>query len=112
MFRFLFKIFLVLVLSINILYAEIVKKITVSGNKRISNETIILFSKVNVSENIDDNDLDSILKNLFETNFFKDIFVSLDKGILKIKVLENPIIQTISFEGVKKEPFVYCANCQ
>ena len=106
MFRFLFKIFLVLVLSINILYAEIVKKITVSGNKRISNETIILFSEVSVSENIDDNDLDSILKNLFETNFFKDIFVSLDNGILKIKVLENPIIQTISFEGVKKKSLI------
>ena len=35
-------------------FSEIVKKIEVKGNERISNETIIMFANVKIDQNIDE----------------------------------------------------------
>ena len=43
---------------------------------------------------------------MYETNFFKDISLSLEKNILIINVVESPLIQTVSIEGIKKQSFV------
>ena len=54
-------------------FADIVKEIKVNGNERISTQTIILFSKAQINNDIDNEDLNFFLKNLYQTNFFKDI---------------------------------------
>ena len=86
-------------------YAEIIKSFVINGNDRISDETIILFSVTNVNDNIDSNNLNNIIKKLYETNFFKDISLSFE-NILTINVVESPLIQTVSIEGIKKQSFV------
>ena len=87
-------------------YAEIIKSFIINGNDRISDETIILFSGTKVNENIDTNNLNNIIKKLYETNFFKDISLSFEKNVLTINVVESPLIQTVSIEGIKKQSFV------
>ncbi len=87
-------------------YAEIIKSFVINGNDRISDETIILFSGTKVNDNIDSNNLNNIIKKLYETNFFKDISLSFEKNILTINVVESPLIQTVSIEGIKKQSFV------
>ena len=59
--------------------AEIVKSINVSGNDRITNETIIIFSKINVGDDLIINDLNEII-----TIFIKLIFLKMFQLILKI----------------------------
>ena len=81
--------------------AEILKKIIIEGNDRISDKTIILFSSVKMNQNIDDNDLNKIIEDLYKTNYFKNIATSFSDNTLKITVEENPIIGEIIFEGVK-----------
>ena len=56
-------------------YAGIIKKIDIEGNDRVSDETIIMFSSISVNDEVDENYLDKIIKNLYETTFFKDISV-------------------------------------
>jgi len=82
-------------------FSEIVKKIEISGNDRISDETIILFISTDINDEINDIKLNNILKDLYKTNFFKDISVKFDNKVLSINVQENPIIESISFKGVK-----------
>ena len=104
MFDKIYKIYLTVVFFIIFIsqsHAEVVKKIEIIGNDRISNDTIILFSEVSINDEINDLDLNNLTKNLFDTNYFKDIKVSLDNGILKINVIESPIIGQIKFEGIK-----------
>ena len=84
-------------------YAEIIKSFVINGNDRISDETIILFSGTKVNDNIDSNNLNNIIKKVYETNFFKDISLSFEKNILTINVVESPLIQTVSIEGIKKQ---------
>ena len=48
-------------------FSEIINQINVKGNERLAEETIILFSELNINDNINSNDLNSALKKLFET---------------------------------------------
>tara|TARA_Y100000992_G_C21270571_1_gene496579 strand:- start:533 stop:2794 length:2262 start_codon:yes stop_codon:yes gene_type:complete len=96
-----FVSFFSILLFASIVNAEILKKIIIEGNDRISDETIILFSSVKINQNVDDKDLNKIIEELYKTNYFKNIATSFNDNTLKITVEENPIIGEINFEGVK-----------
>ena len=81
--------------------AEIVTKIDIVGNKRISSETIKMFAGVSLNDDLSENDLNIILKKLYDTNFFDLVSVKISNKGLFIKVKENPIIQNIDFRGIK-----------
>ena len=67
-------------------FSEIVNKVTVQGNDRISKETILVYGEISVPSNYEKNDLNRILKNLYSTNFFDDIKASIKNGVLEIIV--------------------------
>ncbi len=87
----------------NLVFAEVVKKIDVIGNIRISSETIKSFSTIKINDDIDENSINKSLKSLYESNFFKNINIKFKENILIIEVQENPIIQTLNLEGVKSQ---------
>jgi len=76
-------------------FAEIVTDINVEGNKRISKETLIVFGDISKGSDYSQDDLNSILKKIYATNFFKNINLSIENSILKITVVENPIINSV-----------------
>ncbi len=94
----LFNVFL-----INIALADQLKQIIITGNERLAKETIILFSKLSLNDQIDSNTINNTFKTLFSTNYFKDLKINYKSGILEIIVEENPIIQEIKIEGVKNK---------
>jgi len=81
--------------------AEIVKELIVNNNDRISIDTIKTYGKIEIGNDYTSDDLNKILKNLYETNFFQDVFLKIEKNILIINVVENKIIQTININGIK-----------
>ena len=83
------------------LFADVISKITVEGNKRITKETIIVYGGIDKSKEMTKESLDTITKNLYETNFFQDISIKLSTNKLSILVEENPIIENITFNGIK-----------
>jgi len=94
-------IFLILFFFSSHVFSDIIKKIEIIGNDRISDETIKLFIKVDLEDEINEVKLNEILKDLYQTDFFKDINVNFKDQILSIQVQENPIIENIVFEGIK-----------
>ena len=86
-------------------FSEVIKKINISGNERISSETIIIFGDIAIDQNYEANDINLIIKKLFETKFFSDIEVELKNGILNINVKENKIINSIIFKGIKADKY-------
>lgn len=103
MIKFLIRIVSVIIIFTNISYAEIIKNIEVDGNKRISLSTIKVLGEIELGENYDDGKLNDLIKNLYNTKFFKDVSVILENNILKITVIENPIIEDIQITGVKRD---------
>ena len=83
------------------LYGEIVQKLEVQGNKRISAETIKVYGDITLGKDYSNVETNKILKNLYNTNFFEDIKISITSGILKITVDEYPVINFIDLEGEK-----------
>ena len=81
--------------------AEIIENVLVNNNKRITKETIITLGNIKVGKDYDESDLDKVLKNLYDTNFFSDIKISLENNTLNIFIKENKIIQTIEIQGIK-----------
>ena len=82
-------------------FSEIIKKIEVKGNERISDEIVIMFSEKSEGDNFELNDLNLILKNIYDSNFFKDVDVTFLKNNLIINVKEQPIIESLKIEGIK-----------
>ena len=91
-------------------FSDTLNKIEIIGNDRISNETIKLFIKTKINEEINNNKLNTILKNLYETNFFKDVTLNYVNQTLIIEVIENPIIEKISYEGIKNKKTLEIIN--
>ena len=84
-------------------YSKNYEKIIINGNERISNETILVFSEVNNDLSLDENLINDILKKLYNSGFFKDVSVKIENNDLIINVIENPIIQTVFIEGIKRK---------
>jgi outer membrane protein insertion porin family len=88
---------------VNYSHAEKIKEFKIVGNERLANETIVLFSELNIGDDIDQNIINLSFKKLFETNYFKNLKINFENGIISIEVIENPIIQSIQINGVKKK---------
>jgi len=88
---------------VNFSYADVIKKFDIVGNKRISDETILMFSNLEIGKNINQDQLNNALKELFYTDYFKNVTISYDNNIVKIIVVENPIIQKIIINGIKEK---------
>ncbi len=91
--------FLISFLYISPTVAEIVKKIDISGNNRVSDETIKIYGDIKINQNYSDQDLNKILNNLFSTNFFEDVQVELSNNILRVKLVEYPVINQLIILG-------------
>jgi len=96
-----FKSLIILLIFLCNAFSESVNKITIVGNDRISDETIKLFISVDIKDEINETKLNKILKDLYETEFFKNIKIKFDNQILTINVKENPIIEDIIYSGIK-----------
>jgi outer membrane protein insertion porin family len=79
----------------------LVSSINVDGNKRISSDTILSLSKVQVGSAYSPTQLNSALQSIKKSSYFKTVDISIVNNILNINVIENPTINSISFEGNK-----------
>ena len=103
MFRFFIQLILLSIFLIFPSYSKNYEKIIIKGNERISNETILVFSEIQDNKSLDENSINEILKKLYKSGFFKDVTVKIENNNLTIDVLENPIIQTVFIEGIKRK---------
>ena len=70
MIRFLIYLFITLFIAFK-LNAENLSKIKVDGNKRVSEETIKVYGNIQIGKDYQEEDLDIVLKKLYETEFLK-----------------------------------------
>jgi outer membrane protein insertion porin family len=103
MFKFFIQLFLLTIFFTLSSYSKNYEKIIINGNERISNETILVFSEIKDNKLLDENSINEILKKLYKSGFFKDVTVKIEDNNLTIDVLENPIIQTVFIEGIKRK---------
>jgi outer membrane protein insertion porin family len=110
MFKIASHLLLVFIFLVSHSYANIFNQINVTGNERISKETILVLSNLKTGINYDDNQLNQSFKNLFQSNFFKDINFEVLDNVLNISIVENPIIEDLEISGIKNKNIVELIN--
>ena len=103
MFKKILLVSIFLSFLINLAHAEKINSVIVDGNKRLSKESIIVFGNIIVNNDYNDQSLNIILKDLYSTNFFQDINLSIKNNVLYIKVVENPIIEDLKINGISNK---------
>ena len=79
-----------------------VSDIRIEGAQRIEPETVRSYLLIQPGDAWDDEQVDKSLKALFATGLFADVNLSRSGNTLVVKVVENPIINRIAFEGNSK----------
>ena len=106
MIKLLFKFVLVYFISTVAVFSQIISSIDVSGNKRISKESVIVFSELKIGMNYSQELINQSLKKLYKTNFFENVEISYENSDLKINLVEYPIIANLEITGIKKSSFL------
>jgi outer membrane protein insertion porin family len=80
----------------------IVRDITIDGNQRIEAETIRSYMVIAPGDVYDEDRIDRSLKALYATGLFRDVTTRRQGDVLVVRVVENPIINRLAFEGNNK----------
>ena len=83
-----------------------VKDIKVKGNDRVSDKSIEMFSNINIGDDVDQNELNQILKNVYDSNFFNDVKVTLQDNVLTIFVKESSLVENVIIKGPKSKTLI------
>ena len=76
-----------------------VDEVLVEGNERIEVETVRSYLSIVTGEPFDARDINDSLKRLFATGLFADVTIRRQGRALVVRVVENPIINRVAFEG-------------
>ena len=104
-FKTFFLSLFILISYTSFLKAEKVNEIIISGNERISEETLIVYGEISKNKDYTQEGINNIIKKLYDTKFFSKISINFSNGVLKINVEENPIINSISLQGEPTKKF-------
>lgn len=77
----------------------VVERIAVEGAQRIERETVLSYIGIRPGDRVDARAVNDALKTLFGTGLFADVTMEMSGNTLNIRVVENPIINRIAFEG-------------
>lgn len=77
-------------------------EIRIDGSQRIEPDTVRSYVPIKVGDPITPKGMDQALKKLFATGLFADVIVRQEGTAVVVRVVENPIINRIAFEGNKR----------
>ncbi|MDR0484379.1 MAG: outer membrane protein assembly factor BamA, partial [Alphaproteobacteria bacterium] len=83
-------------------FAEVIKQINVAGNSRVVAEYIESLLSAIEGEDYSEEKLNNDLKALYATDLFEKVDGSFIAGVVSITVVENPLVDNITFSGNSK----------
>ena len=79
--------------------AQVVRNIVVEGARRVEREAILSYLQLRPGDRFDPAAIDASLKALFQTGLFRDVQILRRGNTLVVRVVENPMIARVRFEG-------------
>ena len=100
-------VFLIIVFFFNFAFtlANEIKTVEIKGNVRIPKETILVFADLDSFDVMNQNSINEVLKNIYNSNFFENVNIRLDNNKLIISVIERPLIENLYINGIKSNSF-------
>lgn len=85
--------------TIDLTDADAIKFIDISGSQRVEAETVRSYMALRPGMRDDPELVDQSLKSLFASGLFADVKIFRERGGLVVKVVENPIVNRVIYEG-------------
>ncbi|MBR5904085.1 MAG: outer membrane protein assembly factor BamA [Alphaproteobacteria bacterium] len=79
--------------------AVVVSRIDVNGNQRMDAESIRILGEVKPGDNLTNEKINNIAKTLQTSGYFEKVDVKLNGNVLKINIVESPIVNMVTIEG-------------
>ncbi len=79
--------------------AQVVQRIVVEGNSRVEREAVLSYLRLQPGDRFDAARINDSLKALFQTGLFSDVQMLRRGNTLVVRVVENPMISQVRFEG-------------
>jgi len=79
--------------------APTVQDIKIEGTQRLEKETVASYLALQKGQEATETQLSDSVKALFATGLFQDVNLRMDGGTLLVKVVENPVVNKVIFEG-------------
>jgi outer membrane protein insertion porin family len=76
-----------------------IQSIRIEGNERIESGTIRSYMLVQPGDPFDPARIDRSLKTLYATGLFQDVSLTRQGDILVVKLVENPLVNRVAYEG-------------
>jgi len=76
--------------------------IRIEGSQRIEAETVRSYMSIKPGDPFDAEKVNGSLKSLFATGLFADVTLRREGNALVVRVVENPIVNRVAFEGNRK----------
>ena len=83
-------------------FQDRLRDIRVEGAQRIESDTIRSYMNMRAGDEVTASRLDKALKALFETGLFADVNIRREGPDVIVRIVENPIINRIAFEGNRR----------
>lgn len=80
-------------------YAEIVNNVVIDGLHVVPKHVVEEQMSISEGSDIDQEDIQAEIKALYKMRLFKQVSVSLESGTLYVKLIEQPVIRSISIES-------------
>jgi outer membrane protein insertion porin family len=87
----------------------VISEIRIEGIQRLEPETVLSYLTLAKGDHASPDKIDASLKALFATGLFADVKMELQGSTLVVKIIENPIVNRVTFEGndeISKEDLV------
>ncbi len=78
---------------------SVINEVLVEGNERIEADTVRSYLSTAEGDVFDAREINDSLKGLFATGLFADVTIRREGQALIVRVVENPIINRVAFEG-------------
>jgi outer membrane protein insertion porin family len=91
-----------MMLASTVAEAAVVSSIVVTGNTRIDAETVRNYIAITPGQSFGSAEIDESVKQLYGTNLFTDVTITVSGNRLVVNVVENPIVNSVVIRGNKK----------
>ncbi|MEM8552555.1 MAG: outer membrane protein assembly factor BamA, partial [Pseudomonadota bacterium] len=82
--------------------AAVASRISIEGNNRVDDSTVAAYLTIQPGASYGASDIDDSLEALFATGLFEDVTIVQRGSTLVVRVVENPVISRVSFEGNRR----------
>ena len=80
----------------------IIDQVRIEGTQRIEPETVQSYLSVRAGDPFEAEKINASLKSLFATGLFADVTLRREGNTLVVRIVENPIVNRVAFEGNRK----------